>query len=148
MAARITALSLGLLLTVLLAALVPGTQAQEPGQWLIGTWNGAHQNSRMTILKDASRFVFSRDGDIIRWSMIRDSETRGLNGHMEAEGAVTKLSDSAVELTGRYTARSSLNEFVGRELVYKLRRSGNVLEGETFGGSNAGIFSLRMTKAE
>jgi len=54
----------------------------------------------------------------------------------EAEGVVTRISDSEVELQGKYTYGSRDQRSVARPLTYNLTRRDDVLSGSFVGTSN------------
>jgi hypothetical protein len=106
------------------------------GAWIVGAWEGKH--NAPTIPEDATRFDFEADGEVIRWTMSRKGQIRlrrsdpggsiVQNGTWKASGVVSRITDDAVELEGKYD-ESSFAGVVGRSIGY-------ALEGYLIGAQN------------
>jgi hypothetical protein len=104
----------------------------SPGDpsWLLGTWEGHH--SSPVIHMDSSRFEFTAGPDGIRWTLSRRTTPRNWTGNLYASGLVRSLTESTVELEGRYDGFSE-GRTAGAPLRYRLKRRGDSLEGDVVG---------------
>lgn len=124
------------------------------GSWILGTWEGRH--IAPTIPEDTTRFEFVDEDGVIKWTMDRKGQIRlrrstpggdtVQNGEWQASGTVKRISQTAVELEGKYD-RSSFPAVVGRAVVYELKGGPDALEGYLVGAQNVHFpISLRRVK--
>ena len=108
------------------------TTSPIPSKWILGQWEGSH---RLPIFRDRVTFDFREDGETIRWTV--HVVRRSLSGSVEheAEGIVTKISDSSADLDGKFI-RSTNTAYVGKPFRYSLTRDQNRLTGGAIGADS------------
>lgn len=131
------------LLTVMLGWEV-GIAQQTDTKWLVGVWRGAH--SGRNVSDDMARFEFKEEEGKIKWKMVRTGQIFGQRGEWEASGIVVKISESSVDLDGKYDW-SNFPSIEGQPLKYSLTRSGDSLEGYGLGALNV-PFPLSLEKVK
>ena len=117
------------LFLLLFVATVAAALAQTPkadAEWPLGTWEGAHRDSATDT--DSTRCEFSREDGRMRWRMTRKTTLREGPVTLTAAGFVTQISDSSIEMDGRYTIESG-RELGGISVRYVLTRTSNTLTG-------------------
>jgi hypothetical protein len=113
---------------------------QLPSDWLLGSWDGT-EGTRTDI---QTRLEFSKSEEVIRWKWNRK---RGHGGSFEAdcEGVVTKLTESGIEMEGRYVYHTNTRN-QGKPVRLWLDRVGEMgMSGRAIGSDNA-TWPLSITK--
>ncbi|MEK7370767.1 MAG: hypothetical protein AAB265_04850 [candidate division NC10 bacterium] len=102
-----------------------GAPAAPAGQWLLGSWVNPYNT-----------LTFTREGSVVTWVMSRvrhPSQQWSMKDAAEFSGTVVSVSETAVELDGRYDV-STNPRHVGARMQYWLTREGaDVLSGEGLG---------------
>ena len=133
------------LFLLLLVASVAAALAQTPraadAEWPLGTWEGAHRD--VAIDTDSTVCEFSRQDGRMRWRMTRKTTLREGPVTLTAAGFVSQLSDSSIEMDGRYTIESG-RELGGLSVRYVLTRTSNTLTGSATTSRSYG--SVTLTK--
>lgn len=75
---------------------------------------------------------FKQEGQQVRWRMVRKGWVAGVLTHQEASGSVTRMSDSGIELGGKYDSSNPVN-VVGQPVRYALFGDRDILSGHEVG---------------
>ena len=94
--------------------------------WILGTW-GTFEG-RSGSIDGVAHFEFRQDGREFRWRMVRTGWFSGVQTTQTASGSVTRISESTVELKGKYES-SNLGNMVGTPVQQSFTRDGNSLRG-------------------
>jgi hypothetical protein len=140
---RITALVASVVLS-LAVGLFPGaiSVADElPTAWLLGSWEGTEGTRTTTYAK----IEFSKQEDVIRWKWNRKSGS-GASFEADCEGIVTKLTESGIEMEGKYVYHTNLRH-LGKPVKLWLNRADEVgMNGHAIGSDNA-TWPISLKKA-
>jgi membrane-associated protease RseP (regulator of RpoE activity) len=115
----------------------------ERYSWIVGTWEALEDKSG--VVEGLARFEVWHDGVQLRWRMRRAGWLSGVHTKQEASGTVSKISDSTVELNGKYEITNIVG--VGQSVRYSLSRDSDGLRGYEF--TNDGMqwpWFLRRTR--
>lgn len=93
--------------------------------WILGSWEAEEDQSG--LVEGISRFTFWHDGVQLRWRMARAGWLSGVYTRQVASGTVGKISDSEVELYGKYEITNLVG--VGQSVRHALTRDGERLRG-------------------
>jgi hypothetical protein len=85
-----------------------------------------------------ARFEFTQQGSHLTWKMVRKGWLSGIQTTQEAVGSVTMISDTAIELEGRYQS-SNQGNVVGQSVRLSLTRDGNGLRGYELASSGTRV---------
>jgi hypothetical protein len=112
----------------------PPAELISPG-WVIGTWRGAHTVTASVYHVEGETVVeFSALGDQLEWRMTRRFRYTSGISVAEAAGTAVVLED-VLEMIGAYLhGRSIFSD--GAPVGYRLRRTGNSLEGLSSGADS------------
>jgi hypothetical protein len=94
--------------------------------WIFGTWQTLE--GRSGSVDGTGQFQFQQEGGEIKWRMERSGWFSGVQTTQTASGSIRKISESVVELVGKYES-SNLGNVAGRPLRYSLVRDGLALSG-------------------
>lgn len=109
--------------------------------WVLGTWETFE--GRSGSVTGVGQFEFRREGTALKWRMLRTGWVSGIHTIQTASGAVTSLSESAVELSGKYES-SNLGNVIGTSVEHAFTRDGNSLRGfEAASNGTQSLLSLR-----
>ena len=75
-----------------------------------------------------ARVEFKQDGPQLKWRMVRKGWMAGVLTDQEGSGSVTRMSESGIELSGKYDSSNPVN-VVGQPARYSLVRDGDTLRG-------------------
>jgi hypothetical protein len=112
---------------------VPSLPPIERYSWILGTWEAVEDKSG--VVDGLARFEIWHDGGQLKWRMRRAGWLSGIHTKQEASGTVSRISDSTVELNGKYEI-TNLGR-VGQAARHSLTRDGDRLRGYEF--TNDGI---------
>jgi metalloendopeptidase OMA1, mitochondrial len=98
----------------------------EQQSWILGSWQLVEGKSG--IVEGFGRFEFRREGTQVKWRMVRKGWMLGAQTDQEASGSVDRMSDSTVDLTGKYDS-SNFGNVVGRPVRQSFSREGDRLSG-------------------
>ena len=93
--------------------------------WIIGSWEAEEDQSG--LVEGIAKFRFWHDGVQLRWRMARAGWLSGVYTRQVASGTVSKISDSEVELYGKYEITNVVG--VGQPVRHTLTRDGDRLRG-------------------
>jgi hypothetical protein len=79
------------------------------------------------VVDGLARFEFWHDGVQLKWRMLRAGWLSGVQTKQLASGTVSKISDSVVELNGKYEITNLVG--VGQPVRHSLTREGDRLRG-------------------
>jgi hypothetical protein len=112
--------------------------------WILGKWETFEKRSGS--VDGLGTFEFRQVGKEITWSMERSGWVSGVQITQRASGSVKKLSDSAIELRGRYES-SNLGNVVGTPVVQSFTRTEDTLRGwEAAGDGTQSLLSLKRVQ--
>ena len=94
--------------------------------WILGTWQTLE--GRSGSVDGIGKFQFQQQGSEIKWKMVRTGWFSGVQTTQTASGSVSKISESSVELVGKYES-SNLGNVEGRPLRDSFVRDGFILSG-------------------
>jgi Domain of unknown function (DUF4410) len=97
----------------------------ERYSWILGTWEAVEDKSG--VVDGLARFEFWHDGVQLKWRMLRAGWLSGVQTKQLASGTVSKISDSVVELNGKYEITNLVG--VGQPVRHSLTREGDRLRG-------------------
>jgi hypothetical protein len=95
-------------------------------EWILGKWDTMAGMSGS--VDGVGHFDFRRDGSDIKWTMIRNGWFSGVQTTQKASGFILKISESKVELVGKYDF-SNLGNVAGQSLRHSFTRDGDRLNG-------------------
>jgi len=105
----------------------PPQPLSGPAQaWILGQWNSLAGMSGS--VDGLAHFAFRREGSEIKWIMIRSGWFSGVQTTQKASGSVNKISESDLELVGKYDS-SNLGNVAGQPLRHSFTRDGDTLKG-------------------
>lgn len=136
---RITALVASVVLSLALLQGAVSAVDELPTVWLLGSWEGTEGTQTTTYAK----IEFSKQGDVIRWKWNRKS-----GGAFEAdcEGIVTKLTESGIQMEGKYVYHTNVRH-LGRPVKLWFNRADEVgMNGHAMGSDNA-TWPISLKKA-
>lgn len=109
--------------------------------WILGRWTTFERRSGS--VEGTGEFEFRREGAELKWQMVRTGWFSGVQTTQIASGSVRSISESAVELRGKYES-SNLGNVAGRPVEHSFTRSGNTLRGyEAASDGTQSLLSLR-----
>jgi hypothetical protein len=112
--------------------------------WILGKWETFE--GRNGSLDGLAEFEFGQEGKEIKWSMERTGWFSGVHITQVAPGSVKKLSDSVVEVNGKYES-SNLGNIVWTSVQQSFTRNGNNLRGwEAARDGTQALLSLRRAE--
>lgn len=96
--------------------------------WILGHWNSLAGMSGS--VDGLAHFAFRREGERseIKWVMTRSGWFSGVQTTQKASGSVTKISESDLELVGKYDS-SNLGNVAGQPVRHSFTREGDLLKG-------------------
>lgn len=94
--------------------------------WVVGTWRSLAGGSGN--VDGPASFEFRQRGSQLAWRMTRKGWISGIQTTQEASGSVTRISDSTIELEGKYDL-SNLGNVVGQPVRYSFTRVRDSLQG-------------------
>jgi hypothetical protein len=100
----------------------------ERQSWILGAWEAVEDRSG--VVEGLARFDFWHDGVQLKWRMLRAGWLSGVHTKQVASGTVSKISDSMVELNGKYELTNVIG--VGQPVRHSLTRDGDRLRGYEF----------------
>ena len=89
--------------------------------WILGTWEA--EDDKSGVVEGIAKFDFWHDGVQLRWRMLRAGWLSGVHTRQVASGTVSKISDSMVELHGKYEITNIVG--VGQTVRHSLARDGD-----------------------
>ena len=104
----------------------PPRQVEVSQVWILGKWQTIEGISGG--VDGAGQFQFQQVGAEIKWKMARSGWISGVQTTQTASGSVRKLTESVVELVGKYES-SNLGNVEGHALKHSFVRDGLVLSG-------------------
>jgi hypothetical protein len=109
--------------------------------WILGKWETFE--GRSGRVNGVGQFEFRREGAALKWRMLRSGWVSGVHTTQTASGAVTSISESAVELSGKYES-SNLGNVIGTPVEHAFTRDGTNLRGfEAASDGTQSLLSLR-----
>jgi hypothetical protein len=97
----------------------------ERHSWVLGSWEAVEAKSG--VVEGLARFDFWHDGVQLKWRMLRAGWLSGVHTNQVASGTVSKISDSMIELNGKYEITNLVG--VGQPVRHSLTRDGDRLRG-------------------
>ena len=98
------------------------------------------------IVDGVTRVEFVQEGPQLRWRMVRNGWMAGVLTNQEASGIVTRISESAIELSGKYDFSSPVN-VVGQPVRQSFVHEDDTLRGsEVTSDGTARPLVLRLVK--
>jgi hypothetical protein len=94
--------------------------------WILGQWNSLAGMSGS--VDGLAHFAFRREGREIKWRMTRSGWFSGVQTTQKASGSVSTISESGLELVGKYDS-SNLGNVAGQPMRHSLTRDGDNLKG-------------------
>jgi hypothetical protein len=98
--------------------------------WILGSWETVDRKSGG--VDGVLRMEFKQEGLQVKWRMVRKGWMAGVLTDQEASGSVTRMSDSGIELGGKYDSSNPVN-VVGQPVRYTLFGDRDILSGHEVG---------------
>ena len=94
--------------------------------WILGSWETIAGKSGS--VDGVAQVEFRQDGQQLKWRMVRKGWMAGVLTDQEGSGSVTRISESGIELGGKYDSSNPVN-VVGQPARYSFVRDGDTLRG-------------------
>lgn len=105
----------------------PPQRPPDPAQaWILGQWDSLAGMSGS--VDGLAHFAFRREGSEIKWMMTRSGWLTGVQTTQKASGSISKITESDLELVGKYDS-SNLGNVAGQPVRHSFIRDGDNLKG-------------------